>query len=96
MYERPHIKPSLRENPDHFILHVGTNDLCLDRSPDLIAKSIIDLALSLNKSPNISVSNIIVRNKKDCLNKKRFEVNATLLGLCYNYVGIMLWRTIYF
>ena len=31
----------LLENPDDFILHVGANDLCLNRSPELIAKSII-------------------------------------------------------
>ena len=42
---KDYIKPSQRENSDHYILHVGTNDLSLDRSPELIAKSIIDLAL---------------------------------------------------
>ena len=31
-------KPSLRENPDHFVLPVGTNGLDSDRSPDQIAK----------------------------------------------------------
>ena len=36
---KDYIKPSQRENSDHYILHVGTNDLCLDRSPKLIAKS---------------------------------------------------------
>ena len=30
--EEDYIKPSQRENSDHYILHVGTNDLCLDRS----------------------------------------------------------------
>ena len=34
---KDYIKPSQRENSDHYILHVGTNDLCLDRSPELIA-----------------------------------------------------------
>ena len=32
------MKPSMREKPDHTILHVGTNDLNKDR----IAKSIVD------------------------------------------------------
>ena len=42
-----HMKPSLRENPDHFVLHIGTNDLNSDRSPELIAKSIADVGSSL-------------------------------------------------
>ena len=68
---KDYIKPSQRENWDHYILHVGTNDLCLDRPPELIAKSIIDLALLLkSKSHDVSVSNIIVRNDSDTLNKK--------------------------
>ena len=29
---KDYIKPSQRENSDHYILHVGTNYLCLDRS----------------------------------------------------------------
>ena len=36
-----YMKPSLRENPNHFILHVGTNDLISNNS----AKCIADLLL---------------------------------------------------
>ena len=80
---KDYIKPSQRENSDHYILHVGTNDLCLDRLPELIAKSIIDLALTLkNESHDVSVSNIIVRNDSDTLNKKGCEVNAVLMEMC--------------
>ena len=80
---KDYIKPSQRENSDHYILHVGTNDLCLDRSPELITKSIINLALTLkSKSHDVSVSNIIVRNDRDTLNKKGCEVNAILMELC--------------
>ena len=39
-----HMKPSMREKPHHIILHVGTNDLNRNRAPNLIAKSINDLA----------------------------------------------------
>ena len=77
------IKPLQRENSDHYILHVGTNDLCLDRSPELIAKSIMDLALTLkSESHDVSVSNIIVRTDSDTLKKKGYEVNAILMELC--------------
>ena len=44
---KDYIKPPQYANSDHYILHVGTNDLCLDRLPELIAKSIKDLALTL-------------------------------------------------
>ena len=46
---KDYMKPSLRENPDHFILHLGTNDT--ERSPELIAKSIEDLATTLKMQP---------------------------------------------
>ena len=57
-----YLKSSLRENPGHFILHVGTNDLNSTRSLELIAKSIVNLAASLkNENHNVGISNIIVR-----------------------------------
>ena len=44
-----YMKPSLPENLDHFILHVGTNDLNSERSPVLISKSIDDLATKFKR-----------------------------------------------
>ena len=80
---KDYVRPSQRENPYHYILHVGTNDLCLDRLRELIAKSTIDLALTLkSESHDVSVSYIIVRNDSDTLNKKGYEVNAILTELC--------------
>ena len=59
---KDYLKPSLRENPDHFILHVETNDLNSEQSPELNAKSIADLSASLkNENLDVSISNIIVR-----------------------------------
>ena len=82
-YVKDNSKPSQRENSDHYILHVGTNDLYLDRSPELIAKSKIDLALTLeSESHNVSVSNIIALNDSDTLNKKGREESALLTELC--------------
>ena len=34
-----YVKPSVRSSPDHFILHVGTNDLPSDESSEEIARS---------------------------------------------------------
>ena len=80
---KDYIQLQQRENSDHYVLHVGTSDLCLDRPPELIAKSIIDLALTLKSgSHDVSVSSIIVRNDSDALNKKGCEVNAILTELC--------------
>ena len=56
---KDYMNPSLRENCDHFILHVGTNDLNPKRSPELITKSIVDLATTFKgNSRDVSVSNI--------------------------------------
>ena len=57
-----HIKPTLREKPDHIVLHVGTNDLVSDRPPDLIAKSIVDISSSMkNENHDVTFSNIITQ-----------------------------------
>ena len=39
---KDHVKPSVRYSPDYFILHVGTNDLSSDKSPEEIARSITE------------------------------------------------------
>ena len=39
------LKPPLRENPDHFVLHVVKNDVDSDQSSDLTAKSIVDVEM---------------------------------------------------
>ena len=58
-----HTKLSLREIPDHLILHVGTNNLNSDPEPKLIAKVIVDVNLSVKKEKyNLTISNIIIRN----------------------------------
>ena len=78
---KDHIKPSLRENPDHVILHVGTNDLDSDRPPDLIAKSVVDVACSMkNGEHDVTISNLIVR--ADRFREKAAEVNEYLAKFC--------------
>ena len=44
---KDYVKPSLRSTPNHFILHVGTNDLNSNQTSEVIAKEIVDLATSL-------------------------------------------------
>ena len=80
MYD--HVKPTIREvNPEHIILHVGTNDLNSEKTSSQISNSIIDLANSLkNETNNIHVSLIVPRN--DNLNNKVKEVNNRLINMC--------------
>ena len=57
-----YMKPSIRAKPNHFILHVGTNDLNSNRPPDEIVKAIIDLASGLkSEKSGVSISLIIMR-----------------------------------
>ena len=59
------MKSFLRERPDHLVLHVGKNDLDSERQPDLIAKSIADVAGTLkSEKHDVSISVIRVRNEK--------------------------------
>ena len=77
-----HVKPSIREDkPDHVILHTGTNDLRKEKTASQIARSITELAMSLNDSDNsVIVSGIVPRNGN--LNNKATEVNNRLLLMC--------------
>ena len=57
-----YVKPLVRSSRDHFILHVGTNDLPSDKSPEEIARSITELATSAkNEKHDVDMSNITIR-----------------------------------
>ena len=81
---KDYLKPSLRQNPSHFILHVGTNDLESEKSlSNAIDKEIMNIAVSLKcEAHNVSVSNIIVRTDNQQLNLKAIEPNNLLVGFC--------------
>ena len=60
---KDHSELPLRENPDHFILHVGTSDLNSDRDPKRVAKSIMGVSLLMEKEKgNRDILNIILIN----------------------------------
>ena len=74
-----YMEPSIRAKPNHFILHVGINDLNSNIPPDEIAKVIINLASELkSEKSGVSISSIIMRSDKPELNKKGSEVNHHL------------------
>ena len=51
-YMRDYKKPSMRDEPDNFITHFGTNDLKWEVSSKSIAESIVDLEISLKAKSN--------------------------------------------
>ena len=78
-----YVKPSVRSSPDHFFLHVDTNDLSSDKSSEEIARSIIDFATSVkNEKHDVSICNIIIRADNKKLEETRCEVNSFLGRLC--------------
>ena len=59
-----YVRPTLRENPDHIIIHVGTNDLASNTSAEKVTESIIELASALKSdSCSVAISSITVRNE---------------------------------
>ena len=64
------------ERQSHYIVfHIGTNDVPSNKIPEIIAKSILDLAISSKPSTcDVSISNILIR--KDKLERKAQEVNS--------------------
>ena len=79
---KDYTKPCTREeNPDHIILHVGTNDLTSDNSPERVGKSIVDLAKNMfHDNRKVTISGIIRRN--DEWNNKAELVNNHLKEMC--------------
>ena len=77
-----HVKPTLRDiNPDHIVLHAGTNDLRTENKASQFVKATIDLATSLKNDGNtLTVSGIAPR--LDELNNKANEVNRRLVLMC--------------
>ena len=90
-----YIKPTQRDfNPDVYLLHVRTNDLTSNRSPEQIPLDILNLANFLKLDNNtVIVSSIVPPNYEN--KKKADEVNIILEELCNaNNVGMISYRNI--
>ena len=79
-----YVKPCIRKNnPDHIILHVGTNDIPTSKDPLAIVQSIVDLAKNvMTQDGSVTISGTILRN--DQWNNKVREVNDSLARMCEN------------
>ena len=74
-----YMKPSLRNLPDYFILHAGTNDPSSEKCFMEIAESIINLACRLkNEIHDVIVLTIILRTDDKKLNEKGMELKFTI------------------
>ena len=72
-----HANASLEFKPDIFILHCGTNDLKLEKTPEKIADDILEIGLQLKSDNNdVYISGILTR--RDDLNDKGRKVNDYL------------------
>ena len=57
---KDHAKPSVRQNSDHFMLHVGPNGLDSGQSQELTAKSITDITITFrSENHDVTISNRI-------------------------------------
>ena len=70
-----YVKSLVRSSPDHSILRFCTNDLSSDKSPEKIARSIIDLVTSIKNEKHDNHK----YDKK--VEEKRCEVNNFLWKL---------------
>ena len=53
-------KPSIRAQPDHFIRHVGTNDLISDSTPTEVARKIFHIPGRLkSETCDVTISELI-------------------------------------
>ena len=78
-----YMKILIHVKPNHFILHVGTNNLNSNRPPDEITKAIIDLASELkSEKSGVSISSVLMIADKPELNKQGNEVNHHLKEMC--------------
>ena len=77
-----YMKPSIKNSPDHFILHVGTNDLYSENSSMEMAESITNKAFRLkNEMHDVGVSIIVLRTHDKKLKEKGMRVNLHLKEL---------------
>ena len=77
------MKLSLQKDPNHIILHVGTNDVILDRTSQDIATSIVNLVYSMkDENCDVSISKIILRTDNKKFSQKSWEVNTHLKDMC--------------
>ena len=87
---KDYVKPCIGENnPDYVILHVDTNELNSELTPERIAKSVIDVGKNIQTNyRTVSISCIVPHN--DNFNKEAMEVNKEYSKMCKKEKFILL------
>ena len=78
------MKPSIRLQPDHFIAHVGTNDLIWNTSSNEITRKVVDIAEKWNvKNAMLQFRKLYwERRDKTDWSTKGYNVNTHLTEMC--------------
>ena len=66
--------------PTHIIFHAGTSGVPTKKAPKQIAENIANLAITLKRNCDVSISSITARN--DQYQKKAADVNQELTEKC--------------
>ena len=75
-----YVKPTLRKIPTHINLHVGMNDVPTEKAPEQLPENIVNLAIKLKGSTDVSISSITAKN--DPYQTKAGDVNRQLQEKC--------------
>ena len=72
-----YLKPNLKRKPSNVIIHVGTNNLKTDETQVIVneVEDICELVKDSSPETNITVSEIITREKDQLIKTKIKEVN---------------------
>ena len=78
-----YVKPTTEKQPDHIILHIGTNDL-RNKSPEVMISTIQKLGESIQEGNSIelTLSEVIARNDDALLADKVNAYNEKLENIC--------------
>ena len=80
-----YLKPVLRKEPEHIIIHIGTNDL-RDAGPKRTAESIVNLGLQVEEdSPNTSVTISALLKRADDEDQATPQANKLLKQYCQQH-----------
>ncbi|CAB4007575.1 Furin [Paramuricea clavata] len=80
-----YLKPLLRRNPHQIILHVGTNDIKSEKSPDQLVEGIVKLVSQVRKKSahiKVAISALTIRKDGHLIQTKVNQTNNLLNSFC--------------
>ena len=80
-----YLKPLLRRNPHQIILHVGTNDIKSEKSPDQLVEGIVKLVCQVREKSahiKVAISALTIRKDGHLIQTKVNQTNNLLNSFC--------------